>query len=87
MIPGLGRSPGEGNGYPLRYSGLENSMYSVVHEIAKSWTRLSDFQFTSPMFFYMYIPKFCLSTHLLMDMQVASMFLALVSNAAMNMAV
>ena len=26
MIPGLGRSPGEGNGYPLQYSGLENSM-------------------------------------------------------------
>ena len=25
-IPGLGRSPGEGNGYPLQYSGLENSM-------------------------------------------------------------
>ena len=30
-IPGLGRSPGEGNGYPLRYSGLENSMDCVVH--------------------------------------------------------
>ena len=27
-IPGLGRSPGEGKGYPLQYSGLENSMYS-----------------------------------------------------------
>ena len=27
-IPGLGRSPGEENGYPLQYSGLENSMYS-----------------------------------------------------------
>ena len=30
-IPGLGRSPGEGNGYPLQYSGLENSMDSIVH--------------------------------------------------------
>ena len=42
-IPGLGRSPGEGKGYPLRYSGLENSMDSIVHGVAKSWTRLSDF--------------------------------------------
>ena len=30
-IPGLGRSPGEGNGNPLQYSGLENSMDSIVH--------------------------------------------------------
>ena len=42
-IPGLGRSPGEGNGYPLQYSGLENSMDCVVHGIAKSWTPLSYF--------------------------------------------
>ena len=42
-IPGLGRSPGEGNGYPLQYSGLENSMDSIIYGIAKSWTRLSDF--------------------------------------------
>ena len=41
-IPGLGRSPGEGNGYPLQYSGLENSMECVVCGVAKSWTRLSD---------------------------------------------
>ena len=34
-IPGLGRSPGEGKGYPLQYSGLENSMDSVVHGITK----------------------------------------------------
>ena len=38
LIPGLGRSPGEGIGYPLQYSGLENSMNSIVHGIAKSWT-------------------------------------------------
>ena len=42
-IPGLGRSPGEGKGYPLQYSSLENSMDSIVHGVAKSWTRLSDF--------------------------------------------
>ena len=45
-IPGLGRSPGEGKGYPLQYSGLENSMDCIVHAITKSWTRLSDFHFT-----------------------------------------
>ena len=38
LIPGLGRSPGKGKGYPLQYSGLENSMDSVVHWVAKSWT-------------------------------------------------
>ena len=31
LIPGLGRSPGEGKGYPLQYSGLENSMDCIVH--------------------------------------------------------
>ena len=44
-IPGLGRSPGEGKGYPLQYSGLENSMDCRVHGAAKSWTQLSDFHF------------------------------------------
>ena len=44
-IPGLGRSPGEGNGNPLQYSGLENCMDSTVHGITKSQTRLSDFHF------------------------------------------
>ena len=36
LIPGLGRSPGEGKGYPLQYSGLENSMDSIVLGIPKS---------------------------------------------------
>ena len=45
-IIGLGRSPGEGKGYPLQYSGLENSMNCVVPGVAKSQTRLSDFHFT-----------------------------------------
>ena len=35
-IPGLGRSPGEGNGYPLQYSGLEKTMDCIVHGVAKS---------------------------------------------------
>ena len=44
-IPGLGRSPGEGKGCPLQYSGLENSMDYIVHGVSKSWTRLNDFHF------------------------------------------
>ena len=46
-IPGLGRSPGEGKGYPLQYSGLENSMDCIVHGVAKSRTRLSNFHLTT----------------------------------------
>ena len=46
-IPGLGRYPGEGNGYPLQYSGLKNSMDCIVHGVAKSWTRLSNFHYLS----------------------------------------
>ena len=46
-IPRLGRSPGEGNGNPLQYFCLENSMdrgawRATVHGVAKSWTQLSD---------------------------------------------
>ena len=44
-IPGLGRSPGAGKGYPLQYSGLENSIDCIVHGVIKIWTRLSDFHF------------------------------------------
>ena len=44
-IPGLGRSPGEGKGYPLQYSGLENSMDCIVYGVTKSQTQLSDFHF------------------------------------------
>ena len=38
LISGLRRSPGEGDGKPLQYSGLENSMDSIVYEVAKSQT-------------------------------------------------
>ena len=44
-IAGLGRSPGERKGYPLQYSGLENSMDCIVHRVTKSRTRLSNFHF------------------------------------------
>ena len=49
-IPGLRRSPGEGKGYPLQYSDLESSMDYIVHGVAKSRTRLSDFHFLSETF-------------------------------------
>ena len=47
LIPGPGRSPGEGNGNPLQYFCLENPMdggawWATVHGVAKSWIRLSD---------------------------------------------
>ena len=44
-IPGLGGSPGEGKGYPLQYSGLENSVDCIVHGVTKSRTWLSDSHF------------------------------------------
>ena len=44
-IPELGRSPGEGKGYPLQYSGLENPMDCRVHGVAKGRTQLRDFHF------------------------------------------
>ena len=51
LIPGLGRSPGEGNGNPLQYSSVENPMdggawWATVHGVAKSRTQLSNFTFT-----------------------------------------
>ena len=51
LIPGLGRSPGEGNGNPLQYSPVflpgesHEGRSLVVHGVAKSWTRLSYFTF------------------------------------------
>ena len=45
-IPGLERSPGEGKGYPLQYSGLKNSTDYIVHGVTKSQTRLSNFHFS-----------------------------------------
>ena len=45
LIPGSGRSAGEGKGYPLQYSGLKNSMECIGHGVANSRTQLSDFHF------------------------------------------
>ena len=44
-IPRLGRSPEEGNGYPLQHSCLEKSMDCIVHGVAKSRTRLRDLHY------------------------------------------
>ena len=49
-IPRLERSPGEGKGYPLWYSGLENSMDYIVHGVTKDRTQLSAFQSLSVYF-------------------------------------
>ena len=54
MSPGLGRSPGEGNGNPLQYYCLENPMdrgawLATVYGVTKSQTRLNDFTFTLSM--------------------------------------
>ena len=47
LVPGLGRFPREGKGYPLQYFGLENSIDYVAHGVAKSWPQLSNFHFPS----------------------------------------
>ena len=57
LIPGLGRSSGEGHGTPLQYSCLKNSMdggawYATVHGVAKSRTWLSNFTFTFPVVYF-----------------------------------
>ena len=58
-IPGLGRSPGEGKGYPLQYSGLENSMDCIDYGVAESWTRLSGFHFHFSYLMYNVVPSCC----------------------------
>ena len=55
-VPGLVRSPGERKGYPLQYSGLENSTDCIVHGVAKSRTRLSNFTFIFTHFNILGIP-------------------------------
>ena len=48
LIPGLGRAPGEGKGYPLQYFGLENSMDSIDHGVAKhDWATFTSLHFTT----------------------------------------
>ena len=64
-IPGFGKIPREGKGYPVQYSCLKNSMDGIVHGVAKSQTRLSNFHFhdrTIPLvlfffFFCIFLPR------------------------------
>ena len=51
--PWVGKSPEEGKSYPLQYSGLENCMGCMVHGVAKSQTRLSDFHLHSFVYLFM----------------------------------
>ena len=66
-IPGLGRSLGEGNGYPLPYSCLENSMdrgpwWATVHGVIKNWIWMSNWARTlSKMLSVLHEPAFLLS--------------------------
>ena len=61
LIPGSGRSPGEGKGYPLQYSGLENSMDYTVLGVTNSWTWLSNFHFH--FWLYHWVGSASLKTH------------------------
>ena len=65
LIPGLGRSPREGKGYPLQYSGLENSMDYTVHGVTKSQTQVSDFHFHFAVYshFLFFVAVFHFSLH------------------------
>ena len=70
LISGLARSPGEGNGYPGQYSGLENSMdrgawWSTVYGMAKSQTWLSDFHFHFHLTIWTLSAKECLLFNML----------------------
>ena len=59
-IPGLGRSPGEGKGYPLQYSGLENFMDCIVHGVAKCRLQVTERLSLQGFFFFsgFYINEF-----------------------------
>ena len=62
-IPGLGRSPEEGKGYPLQYSGLENFMDCIVHGVTKSQTGLGGFHFCHLNIFNLCNPFLCNIAH------------------------
>ena len=53
-ISGSGRSAGEGKGYPLHYSGLENSMDCEAHGLTRSWTQPSNFHSLQLYYYFLY---------------------------------
>ena len=61
-VLGLGRSPEEGKGYPLQYSGLENSMDWIIHAVTKSWTQMSNFHSMNRLYFCSSIPDFLVTS-------------------------
>ena len=76
--PGLGRSPGEGKGYPFQYSGLENSMDHIVQGIAKNQTWPSEFHFQTSVglaHYSLFFPhmKLAIDTMALLDTSLPSM--------------
>ena len=91
-IPGLERSPREGKGYPLQYSDLENSMDCIVHGVAKSQARLSDFHSLHSLRLYLGVSTFhpplplypALSLSLLVPLEVTGALLLLVSLASLS---
>ena len=74
LTPGSGRSPGRGNGNPLQYSCLENSM--GYHGVVESWTRLNNFHF-SPQLLYSTVNRHLDCFHVF----------AIVSSAAKNIGI
>ena len=70
-IPGLGRPPGKGKGYPLQYSGLENSLDCIVHGVTKSRTQLGNFLvFWLPLNHSLVSSKLCWILHSLLYRQI-----------------
>ena len=68
LIPGLGKSIGEGKGYPFQYSGLENSMDYIVHGGHKEWDMIE--QFSLHFTFY----DFHFSSSLMIDLRIKNKF-------------
>ena len=77
LILGLGRSPGEGKGYPFQYCGLENSIDSIVHGVAmifnsedpqntstEKWAKESIFSFIHQRTIYLVLSCMAIHTHL-----------------------
>ena len=84
-IPGLGRSPGEGKGYPLQYSNLENPMDFIVHGVTKSQTRPSDFHFSlSPLYVFPVEGFFLYHSRLFQSLQSDNSFLHLWVDVVLN---
>ena len=88
LIARLGRSPREGNCYPLQYSGLENSIDCIVHEVTKSWTRRVSFTSVSAYVFlwfgkeqFVLLPQFSVGSRKSCWLPVFSVFYLIVGHS------